>query len=444
MTTEKTMRVLIVDDESSVREVLSQVLTEDGFDVHEARSGADALRQFEKQPFPLVISDIVMPEMNGIELLQNLKEKDADTQVIIITSHASLQTAIQALRCGAYDYLFKPFEDLDLISAAARRAIERIQLIAENRKLVEKLKGHNEDLEKRVGKRTAELELLNSQLVMEIQERVRAQDAAEAATRAKSRFLANMSHELRSPLNHIIGFTEIVLSKHFGELNEVQEEYLADALKSSKQLLNSINKLLDFSTRETAPPTLSLKKIDVRHLLRSGVKVVQAEAAKRRINLALQLDGLNGRVRADENKLKQIIYNLLASAVKHASDGGRLDVDVRLLPECPTRAGKRWNDPADMKVILDAPVEASPAQPSQGQGLWVAVRDAGDVKPPVDRENSDRRGQGSNTGRRKGTDTEDPGLALTRSLVQSHGGKMWLESRPDGKQTVYNFLIPLS
>ena len=146
MKTDKSMRVLIVDDEPGVRAVLSQVLTENGFDVQEAESGTEALRCFREQPFPLLISDIVMPGMSGLELLERVKTEAPDTQVIIITSHASLQTAVQAMRCGAYDYLFKPFEDLDLISAAAGRAMEKIQLITENRKLISKLKGHNENL----------------------------------------------------------------------------------------------------------------------------------------------------------------------------------------------------------------------------------------------------------------------------------------------------------
>jgi len=246
----KEMRILVVDDEDSVRGVLSQVLTEGGFKVSEAANGAEALAQFEKIPFPLVITDIVMPEMTGIELLEKIKSRYPSTQVIIITSHASLSTAVEALRCGAYDYLFKPFEDLDLILAATERAVEKIQLKAENQRLINKLKGHNTELERRVKKRTLELERINSQLIKEIQERIRSQDAAESANRAKDDFLANMSHELRTPLNHIIGFSDIILRKHFGELNDVQEEYLNDVLESSKHLLTLINGLLDMSKIE--------------------------------------------------------------------------------------------------------------------------------------------------------------------------------------------------
>jgi CheY-like chemotaxis protein len=238
-------RTLIADDEASVRKVLEKVLQEGGFEVTLAADGREALQQFEENPFPLVITDLVMPEMDGIELLQTIRQLSPDTQVIIITSYASVETAVEALRWGAYDYLFKPFENLDLVLAAARRALERIELESENRRLLAKLQDQNRELETRVKRRTRDLEAINQQLVEEIQERMRAQDAADAASRARNQFLANMSHELRTPLNHIIGFAKIILSRHFGELNEVQREYLDDVLENGKLLLNIIDSLLD-------------------------------------------------------------------------------------------------------------------------------------------------------------------------------------------------------
>ena len=105
----KGIRILIVDDEATVRSVLSQVLEEDGFETTEAANGEEALEFLKKEPFSLVITDIMMPGMTGIELLVKIKQLYPDTQVIIITSYASLDTALTALRHGAYDYLFKPF-----------------------------------------------------------------------------------------------------------------------------------------------------------------------------------------------------------------------------------------------------------------------------------------------------------------------------------------------
>lgn len=141
-------RVLVVDDEDTVRSVLYQVLTEDRFAVSKAASGEEALEKLQEKSFALVITDIKMPGISGLELQQKIKKQYPDTQVVIITSHASLSTAISAMRHGAYDYLFKPFGDLDLISASAKRAVEKVRLTRENKELLVRLKKNNEELEK--------------------------------------------------------------------------------------------------------------------------------------------------------------------------------------------------------------------------------------------------------------------------------------------------------
>lgn len=145
---EKSTRVLAVDDEESIRNVLSMVLSSDGHEVTTASSAEEALQFFMQKPYPLVITDVRMEGMSGLQLLQEVKRINADCQVIIITSYASFESAIQALRAGAYDYIVKPFEDIDLISAAASRAVDKIRLIEENKLLVEELKRKNEELER--------------------------------------------------------------------------------------------------------------------------------------------------------------------------------------------------------------------------------------------------------------------------------------------------------
>ena len=140
-------RILVVDDEASVRGAVAQVLREDGHQISAVASGEEALAVFRKEPFPLVVSDIRLGSMDGLELLKEIKRIHSDTEVVIMTGHASMDNAITAMRAGAYDYLIKPFEDLQLISNAASRALEKIRLRTENRQLMETLKKQNEDLE---------------------------------------------------------------------------------------------------------------------------------------------------------------------------------------------------------------------------------------------------------------------------------------------------------
>ena len=140
-------KILVVDDEASVRGAVSQVLREDGHQISAVASGEEALAILRKEPYPLVVSDIRLGSMDGLELLNEIKRIHSDTEVVIMTGHASMDNAITAMRAGAYDYLVKPFEDLQLISNAASRALEKIRLRTENRQLLERLQKQNEDLE---------------------------------------------------------------------------------------------------------------------------------------------------------------------------------------------------------------------------------------------------------------------------------------------------------
>jgi diguanylate cyclase (GGDEF)-like protein len=143
----KPVRILVADDDESLRSVLKQVLSMDGYEVTVTASGEEALAVFNKEPCSLIITDIRMGKMSGIQLLQEVKRLSPDTQVIIITSNATLDTAITAIQAGAYDYITKPFDDIALISSVAHRAVEKIRLIEENKSLLEKLKRKNEELE---------------------------------------------------------------------------------------------------------------------------------------------------------------------------------------------------------------------------------------------------------------------------------------------------------
>ena len=142
------LRVLIADDEPSMRGMLSQLLQEEGYQVIEAESGDDALAKFQQHSCPLVITDIRMPGLNGVELLQEIKRINPGTLVIIITSHASIETVLATLRAGAYDYLTKPFEELSQVTSVVGRAAEQIALTTKNVYLIDKLKKSNQELER--------------------------------------------------------------------------------------------------------------------------------------------------------------------------------------------------------------------------------------------------------------------------------------------------------
>ncbi|PLX93984.1 MAG: DNA-binding response regulator [Desulfuromonas sp.] len=133
-------RILIVDDEEGMRRMLARLLGREGYDIVTAGSGSEALRQIEADDFDLVITDINMPEMDGLELLKEAKAFNPALPAIVITAYGTVESAVQALRGGAYDYITKPFES-DEIKLTVAKALERERLLAENRYLHEELEG---------------------------------------------------------------------------------------------------------------------------------------------------------------------------------------------------------------------------------------------------------------------------------------------------------------
>ena len=140
--------ILVVDDDPSFLELLRQVLTEAGHVVTTATHAESALAIYRTNPVPLVITDIWLPGMNGLQLMEAIKGLRQDAEIVVATGHASMDSAIDALRRGAYDYLTKPLEDISLITSVVDRALEKIQLQRHNRELVDQLRHNNNTLER--------------------------------------------------------------------------------------------------------------------------------------------------------------------------------------------------------------------------------------------------------------------------------------------------------
>ncbi len=132
------MKILVVDDERNIREIVSMVFEKDGHEVFKASTSEEAIEYLDSEIFDVVISDIKLPGINGIELLKIIKDKSGDIPVILITAYASTSSAIEALKNGAEDYIIKPF-DIDELRIIVKKAYERKKLFVENLKLKKEL-----------------------------------------------------------------------------------------------------------------------------------------------------------------------------------------------------------------------------------------------------------------------------------------------------------------
>jgi DNA-binding NtrC family response regulator len=139
------IQVLVVEDDDSFRELVLGFLKKPDRDISAEKNGKEAIRALQSHPFDLVISDLVMPGADGMEVLREAKKRNPDCVVILITGYASLDSALQAIRGGAYDYLRKPFK-LDQLEIVVNNACEKIALIRENQRLLQKLKESMEEM----------------------------------------------------------------------------------------------------------------------------------------------------------------------------------------------------------------------------------------------------------------------------------------------------------
>jgi signal transduction histidine kinase len=262
-------------------------------------------------------------------------------------------------------------------------------------------------------------------------------EALESANRAKSAFLGNMSHELRTPLNHIMGFTELILGKNLGGLTDTQEEYLNDVLQSSRHLLSLINDVLDISKVEAGKMNLDAGEVDLRSLLENSLDIVREKAAKAGISLTANVSSAPEAIRADERKIKQVIFNLLSNAVKFTPDGGAVTITARSLSVVQGRLMNR--DGAIASLLKD-----DPQRPwMDGAYVEISVADSGIGLAPEDLERIfDPFEQVDNSSSRpyQGTGL---GLTLTRRLVELHGGRIWAESEGVGRGSVFRFVLPV-
>jgi len=258
----------------------------------------------------------------------------------------------------------------------------------------------------------------------------RARQEAEVANITKSEFLANMSHELRTPLNAIIGFTEVVVDKHFGDLNKTQEDYLENVLQSSRHLLSLINDILDLSKVEAGKLELRPEKFDLAGLLSNSFVMIKAKAAKTGITLSLDIDEeLPETIVADERKMKQIIFNLLANAIKFTPAGGHITLAARMTDMA------EWLSHSPMKETAESVRHKKIVKISVSDtGIGIAAEDLQRIFTPFEQVESSVSRKYAGTGL---------GLSLTKQLVELHQGMIWAESAGPGRGSTFSFLLPL-
>ncbi len=251
------------------------------------------------------------------------------------------------------------------------------------------------ELERNVEERTLQLREANENLAR--------------AARLKDEFLAAMSHELRTPLNAILGFNELLLEGIQGELNAKQAKSLGAVDESARHLLSLINDILDLSKIEAGQERLTIERTAMEPVCQASVRFVRQLATKKGLTVVTELDPRVESLPADERRLRQILINLLSNAVKFTPEGGRIGLEVALVPGENTVRFTVWDT-----------------------GIGISEEDRAKLFKPFVQLDSRLSRQYSGTGL---------GLSLVMRLSELHGGRVSLESEP-GKGSRFSVFLP--
>jgi signal transduction histidine kinase len=319
--------------------------------------------------------------------------------------------------------LFSPEDQqlLALFAAEAGIAIAVARLHAEARQQAA-------ELEARVAERTRELEELNGRLA--------------SASQHKSEFLSSMSHELRTPLNSILGFSQLLLQQADGLPRERQRRYLQNVHRSGQHLLRLVNDILDLSRVEAGKLVLHPEPLEPSAVLHEILALVRAAVAEKALGLEVDLPSGLPCISADRTRFQQICLNLLGNAVKFTPGGGRITVAVRAIADCRSRiSDSRTPAPAELDAAKSH-LKSEISNPQSGDFLEIAVTDTGPGIRAEDLGRLFKEFVQLETTQAQSHEGAGLGLALTRRLVELHGGEIRAESEGPGRGSTFRVRLP--
>lgn len=389
---EETLKILVVDDDESDCLAVSLGLTQAHIclELDEVRDTDHAVCAIQKTDYDCIFLNYRLVDKDGLTIIHKLHSSGIKAPLVVLNVPQNEEVAVELMRAGVTEYTMQPMSlSPEILVQALRHAI-------------------------RIHRAQMQVELLNKQLTHQLQEIERQQQYIHsqnlkilAASGLKSQFLATISHELRTPMNAIIGFSQILLRGKFSQLTHQQADMVERILANGQHLLMLVNEILDFAKLEAGKLELNLEIFDLSNLVNSTVAGIYPEAAAKKLSLLVQSDLKNTLVFNDPVRVGQILTNLLSNAIKFTESGGI------------------W-------------VEMTENSPNS---VVIIVRDTGIGIPPQDQKRIFEafcQADQSMTRKYPGTGL---GLAIIHALLRVMGGKIFLESQ-FGVGSVFQVELP--
>ena len=410
-------RIVVAEDSRTQAVRLKQVLSEAGFDVELASDGEIALAACLASPPAAVITDVLMPKLDGFELCHRLATTPATAgvPVIVLTSLGDTTDVVRALAAGAANFVAKPYDNAELIARVertiARGRTPRFPLIVAEQiieaaprpeRMLDVLASALEDAKRR----TDEVERARREVATAEAENRRLYEDALRANKAKDEFLAVMSHEVRTPLNAITGWAALLLE---GRLDaEKSQRALETIARNARAQARLIDDILDVSRIVAGKITVEQRPIELTRLVATTVSSFEPAAAARRVALETKLTE-RVSVAGDPDRLSQILSNLVANALKFSKDGARIRIELTRsseMVELAVHDEGEGIDPVFLPYVFDRFRQADTSSTRKHGGLGL-------------------------------------GLSIVRHLVELHGGSIRAESPGLGRGATFRVLFPV-
>ncbi len=293
MDTEERVKILVVDDDDNLRETLSELLEIEGYDVYQAAGAKESLALVANNNFNVILMDYNLVDGTGLDVVQQIRTFNNESQIIMMTAYASLDTALKAIQESVYDFMIKPVR-LEDLKRTIKRALEKFYLEKSNRELLLQLKATNKDLTH-----------LNNM---------------------KSKFFSVVSHDLANSMVAVRMSYEM-FAKSIAEPSEEQKKKMRYMDDSLDQIFLLVKDLVDWAAIEKGKLRMEKASFELTSVIKSAYEVFKEKAKLKDIYMSFE-GAEKIEVFGDAKRIRQVIANIAENAIRHTPQNGKIIISV--------------------------------------------------------------------------------------------------------------------